>query len=118
MPNTRTLLWLALAAIVFYNYQAWIHDYPPPGTHDIAIHTTGNAPGAAATLGDSVPQAASTAALPATPAAPASAAAGRQKPRARRRPPHPPRAPPLRGLLPQHPRARIRSQRLRQALRP
>ena len=73
MPNTRTLLWFALAAILFYNYQAWMHDYPPAGGHDIATHTTGSAPGAAATLGDSVPQAASTAALPATPAAPASA---------------------------------------------
>jgi YidC/Oxa1 family membrane protein insertase len=73
MPNTRTLLWFALAAILFYNYQAWMHDYPS-GARDIAIHSTGGAPGAADNLGDSVPQAASTAALPATPAAPTSAA--------------------------------------------
>src|SRR5580693_5931789 len=73
MPNTRALLWFALAAILFYSYQAWMHDYPPPGTHGVAIHASGSSPGAADTLGDSVPQAASTAALPATPAAPASA---------------------------------------------
>ena len=73
MPNTRTLLWFALAAILFYNYQAWMHDYPP-GARDIAIHSTGGAPGAADNLGDSVPQVANTAALPATPAAPTSAA--------------------------------------------
>src|ERR1700723_2783919 len=69
MPKTPPLLWFAPAAILFYNYQAWMHDYPPAGGHDIAMHTTGSAPGAAATLGDSVPQAASSAALPATPAA-------------------------------------------------
>jgi YidC/Oxa1 family membrane protein insertase len=73
MPNTRTLLWFALAAILFYCYQAWMHDYPPPGAHGTVIHANGSSPGAADNLGDSVPQAASTAALPATPAAPASA---------------------------------------------
>jgi YidC/Oxa1 family membrane protein insertase len=73
MPNTRVILWFALAAILFYCYQAWMHDYPPSGARDSAVQTTGGAPGAAATLGDSVPQAASTAALPATPAATTSA---------------------------------------------
>ena len=70
MPNTRVLLWFALAAILFYGYQAWMHDYPP-GARDSVVQTPGGAPGAAATLGDSVPQAASTAAPPATPATPA-----------------------------------------------
>jgi len=73
MPNTRVLLWFALAAILFYGYQAWMHDYPP-GARDSVVQTPGGAPGTAATLGDSVPQAASTAAPPATPAAPTSAA--------------------------------------------
>jgi YidC/Oxa1 family membrane protein insertase len=74
MPNTRALLWFALAAILFYGYQAWMHDYPPSGSRDSA-QTSGGGPGtAAATLGDSVPQAASTAAPPATPPAPSSAA--------------------------------------------
>src|ERR1700683_4720899 len=28
MNNPRTLLWFALAAILFVNYQAWMKDYP------------------------------------------------------------------------------------------
>ena len=73
MPNTRALLWFALAAILFYGYQAWMHDYPPSGSRD-SVQTAGGSPGtAAATLGDSVPQGASTAAPPAPPAASGSA---------------------------------------------
>src|SRR6202453_902835 len=76
MPNTRVLLWCALAAILFYGYQAWMHDYPPSGARD-SVQTAGGAAGTAATLGDSVPQAASAAATPAAPAAaPAAAAPG------------------------------------------
>ena len=77
MPNTRILLWFALAAILFYNYQAWMHDYPPPGSPG-ALSQSAGAPGSGATLGDSVPQAASAAASPAaapTTATPAAAAA-------------------------------------------
>jgi YidC/Oxa1 family membrane protein insertase len=76
MPNTRALLWFALAAILFYGYQAWMHDYPP-GPRDSAAQLSGGTPGTApATLGDSVPQAANSAAPPATPTptAPSSAA--------------------------------------------
>src|SRR5580693_9370603 len=81
MPNTRVLLWFALAAILFYGYQAWMHDYPP-GARDSVVQTPGGAPGTAATLGDSVPQAASTAATPAAPAsaAPSAAAPGGAEP--------------------------------------
>jgi YidC/Oxa1 family membrane protein insertase len=81
MPNTRVLLWFALAAILFYGYQAWMHDYPPSGARD-SVQTAGGAPGTAATLGDSVPQAASTAATPAAPpsAAPAAAPPGGAEP--------------------------------------
>jgi len=67
MPNIRVLLWVAFAAILYLNYEAWMHDYPvaaPAASH--------SAPGAAAvpgTLGNSVPQAAAPAA-PAVPAAP------------------------------------------------
>jgi YidC/Oxa1 family membrane protein insertase len=75
MPNTRVLLWFALAAILFYGYQAWMHDYPPSGARDSVVQTSGGAPGPAATLGDSVPQAASPAVPPATPAAAASSVA-------------------------------------------
>jgi YidC/Oxa1 family membrane protein insertase len=66
MPNTRVLLWFALAAILFYNYEAWMHDYPSGASSAQTV-----LPGAAGTLGDSVPQAASTAAPPATSAVPA-----------------------------------------------
>jgi YidC/Oxa1 family membrane protein insertase len=64
MPNTRMLLWVALAAILYLNYEAWMHDYPALGGRDTPGQSS--APGAAATLGDSVPQAASSAAPPAT----------------------------------------------------
>ena len=30
MGNTRVMLWVALAAILYLNYQAWIHDYHEP----------------------------------------------------------------------------------------
>jgi YidC/Oxa1 family membrane protein insertase len=66
MPNTRVLLWFALAAILFYNYEAWMHDYPAGASSAQSVVL----PGAAGTLGDSVPQAASTAAPPATPTTP------------------------------------------------
>jgi len=60
MPNTRILLWFALAAILFYNYQAWMQDYPasPP-----SAPISGSTASAPATLGDSLPEA------PGTPAA-------------------------------------------------
>ena len=61
MPNIRVMLWAALAAILFLNYEAWMQDYPatpagspPAGTASSAAG--GNAP--ASKLGDSVPQAA------------------------------------------------------------
>jgi len=69
MPNTRIVLWFALAAILFYNYQAWMLDYPSSAQATI----TGTGPSAAPTnLGDSLPQAPSpeTSALPPPPAPP------------------------------------------------
>jgi YidC/Oxa1 family membrane protein insertase len=78
MPNTRMLLWIALAAILYLNYEAWMHDYPALGTHDA---TGTSSPAAAGTLGDTVPQAASSAALPVAPAtAPAAAASATTQP--------------------------------------
>jgi YidC/Oxa1 family membrane protein insertase len=64
MPNTRMLLWIALAAILYLNYEAWMHDYPALGQHDNLSQSATGTPGAAATLGDSVPQAASSASPP------------------------------------------------------
>src|SRR3984957_17666873 len=64
MPNTRMLLWFALAAILYFNYEAWMHDYPSGTPGAAAPSAAGNKPG---TLGDSVPEAPSPA--PPTPAA-------------------------------------------------
>ena len=59
MLNTRVMLMVALAAILFLNYEAWMRDYP-------ASTLTGTAPSAAngsatgGRLGESVPQASPT----------------------------------------------------------
>jgi YidC/Oxa1 family membrane protein insertase len=89
MPNIRLALWGVLAAILFLNYQTWLHDYAPPAGAPTAQTSAGTAPTAAApanTLADSLPQAPTTAAnatsgatnaappaLPAAEGAPASA---------------------------------------------
>jgi YidC/Oxa1 family membrane protein insertase len=57
MPNIRVMLWVALAAILFLNYEAWMRDYPESAAAD--LH--GAASGAADNrLGDSVPLAGQT----------------------------------------------------------
>ncbi|MDP9066474.1 MAG: hypothetical protein M3O06_11490, partial [Pseudomonadota bacterium] len=63
------MLWIALAALLFLNYEAWIRDYPPAGPQT-TLQQTGNAAPLSSTLGDTVPQAPS-----ANAAAPAAAAA-------------------------------------------
>ncbi|MFI4889486.1 MAG: membrane protein insertase YidC [Steroidobacterales bacterium] len=80
MLNIRMLLWGALAAFLYLNYDAWMRDY---GTPAPAPATTVSAPGAdasaptrpAPTLGDTVPSAASPAAAT-TASAPALGAVG------------------------------------------
>jgi YidC/Oxa1 family membrane protein insertase len=67
MPNIRLMLWGVLAAILFLNYQTWMHDYEPAAAVS-AQSSTGNAPTASApvnTLADSLPQAPSAAPTPA-----------------------------------------------------
>jgi len=66
MPNTRIMLWIALAAILYLNYEAWMRDYREPAPAPAAASGAG-APEAPATLLDSVPKAQ-------RPSAPASAA--------------------------------------------
>lgn len=61
MPNTRMLLWIALAAILYMNYQAWMHDYPALDAQGTTVGAA--ASGTARTLGDSVPQAAAPSAV-------------------------------------------------------
>ena len=54
MPNIRLMLWGVLAAILFLNYQTWVHDYEPQVS---TVQTSAAQAGApASTLGDSVPQ--------------------------------------------------------------
>jgi YidC/Oxa1 family membrane protein insertase len=74
MPNTRILLWFALAGILYFNYEAWMRDYPATGTAASVNQSATGAPGSSSTLGDSVPQAANTAPLPAAAAPPPAAA--------------------------------------------
>ena len=67
MPNIRLMLWGVLAAILFLNYQTWMHDYAPPAIPQTAQTGTGSAPTASApanTLADSLPQAPSAAPPP------------------------------------------------------
>jgi YidC/Oxa1 family membrane protein insertase len=61
MPNIRLLLWGAFAAILFLNYETWVHDYGPPATTVVAPASQSGASTPAAQLGDSVPEAASAA---------------------------------------------------------
>ena len=73
MPNIRLMLWGVLAAILFLNYQTWLHDYEPPVS---TVQTSAAPAGApASTLGDSVPQPTVTAPTAAPPPANAPAAA-------------------------------------------
>ena len=80
MPNVRLMLWIALAAVLYLNYDAWMRDYGAPAAAPKALESTsgsGAAAGAkpAPTLGDTVPQAASMQAnAPSVAAVPAAAA--------------------------------------------
>jgi len=71
MPNIRLMLWGVLAAILFLNYQTWLHDYEQPVVAPAAQTSTGTAPTASApasTLADALPQAPSAAPASAPPA--------------------------------------------------
>ncbi|HZE44697.1 MAG TPA: membrane protein insertase YidC [Steroidobacteraceae bacterium] len=76
MPNIRLMLWGVLAAVLFLNYETWLHDYEPPVS---AVTQQGTAPASApaSTLGDSLPQPVPSAPAAAPPAsnAPTEAAA-------------------------------------------
>ena len=68
MPNIRLMLWGVLAAILFLNYQTWMHDYAPAAMPQTAQTGTGSVPTPSApanTLADSLPQAPSAALTPA-----------------------------------------------------
>jgi len=67
MPNIRMLLWFALAVALYFNYEAWVRDYGDIGGTPAATAAptaSSASPGQpAASLGDTVPQAAASAAL-------------------------------------------------------
>jgi YidC/Oxa1 family membrane protein insertase len=72
MPSTRVILWFALAAILYYNYVTWDHDYREPVTIPAAPAAAGG-PAASTPLADSIPRPRNPAPASApAPAAPAS----------------------------------------------
>jgi YidC/Oxa1 family membrane protein insertase len=90
MPNIRFTLWIALGAILYYNYLAWQQDYRPApqltsaaaggaGAHGSLGNSVPTPEGAAASAAQTPPQSASPAASPAaspgdtTPASPPAA---------------------------------------------
>jgi YidC/Oxa1 family membrane protein insertase len=73
MPNTRVMLWIALAAILFLNYEAWMRDYPGSTASSVDSPTAGQA--GSPRLGDSVPSGGATAAPTVAPNAPLGAGA-------------------------------------------
>ena len=56
MPNIRLVLWGVLAALLFLNYQTWVHDYETASqaAQSAATQSSGSPANA---LGESVPQA-------------------------------------------------------------
>jgi len=72
--NVRVYLWVALALLLFYDYQAWLRDYPPAAPPALSAPSgTGQASPASSELGSHIPQGGATAA-PAEHAAAAPAA--------------------------------------------
>jgi YidC/Oxa1 family membrane protein insertase len=69
--NPRIYLFVALAALLLLNYEAWMRDYaPPPGAATTAAATASAAPASAANdLGNRIPDASAPAATAATAAA-------------------------------------------------
>jgi YidC/Oxa1 family membrane protein insertase len=76
MPNIRLILWGVLAALLFLNYQTWMHDYE--SATSAAQSGSASNGGPAASLSQSVPEAAQPvpSAAPTTGGAPAAAPAG------------------------------------------
>jgi YidC/Oxa1 family membrane protein insertase len=70
MANTRLMLWVALAAILYLNYEAWTRDYRE-SAQPLAAAGAPASGAAQNSLADSVPKAAPGGSEPASPAAPA-----------------------------------------------
>jgi YidC/Oxa1 family membrane protein insertase len=80
--NLRIYLWGALALLLFYDYQAWMHDYAPPPVSATAAPAAGAAPGAAPSneLGNRIPEVPAASAPAPASAAPVSAGAAAASP--------------------------------------
>jgi YidC/Oxa1 family membrane protein insertase len=70
MPNIRVMLWAALAAILFLNYEAWMKDYPA-ASPELVESVAGKNEAHERSLADAVPDVATP---PSTPSIPAAAA--------------------------------------------
>ena len=59
LGNLRVYLWAALAMLVFYDYQVWVHDYaPPPASPAVpSAAASSGAPESGSELGNRVPAA-------------------------------------------------------------
>ena len=73
MANQRLFLWLALGAILYLNYQTWMHDYAPP-LPTVPVSATATPASVGGSLANSVPQLVAPGASVATPNLPAAAA--------------------------------------------
>src|ERR1700728_357255 len=58
--NPRVYLWVALAILLFYDYQSWLRDYPAPGASSAPVATAGHAAAPAADLSTQLPAVPST----------------------------------------------------------
>ena len=65
MANTRLILWFAFAAILYLNYEAWMHDYGPTPPSAATAPAAVPAAGSSSSLGESVPSAKPAPAAPA-----------------------------------------------------
>jgi YidC/Oxa1 family membrane protein insertase len=72
--NPRVYLWAALAALLFLDYQSWLHDHPGLGTQGPAASATVHPAAPPVDLSKQVPQASVTAAPGAAPSSAASPA--------------------------------------------
>jgi YidC/Oxa1 family membrane protein insertase len=81
LGNVRLYLWAALALVLFYDYQAWMHDYAPPAGAQVSDTALKSSPAATSELANRVPDAAQNGAASA-PAAAAPAATDKTPPAA------------------------------------
>jgi YidC/Oxa1 family membrane protein insertase len=70
LGNVRLYLWAALALVLFYDYQAWMHDYAPSPAAQVSDAAPRGSPAPGSELANRVPEAARNGAASAPAAAP------------------------------------------------